>query len=285
MGGSDRYMLPIPEDEAIDASLASFLLTEPIQEGGKELNATSAAGNSLTLSEYTVKSGDTVEKIAKAHQLNIDTVISFNNLRRINAIKAGMPLLLPNKNGLMYKVSRGDALTLIARRYGIPLNSILDNNNLTSDLIHPGQTLFLPNAHLSIYEMNLVMGTLFIYPTTGRFTSRFGYRKDPFTGVRSFHYGLDLANHLGTPIKAAMAGTVAMIGVNPGFGNYIILKHDNSFQTLYGHLSEVLVTRGQYVPQGFRIGLMGSTGYSTGSHLHFSIFKNNIPIYHLKYLY
>ena len=78
----------------------------------------------------------------------------------------------------------------------------------------------------------------------------------------------------GTPIRAAMSGRVAYVGWSNIFGNYVIINHENGYQTLYGHMSKTLATSGQRVGQGTRIGLVGSTGYSTGPHLHFTVYKN-----------
>jgi murein DD-endopeptidase MepM/ murein hydrolase activator NlpD len=113
----------------------------------------------------------------------------------------------------------------------------------------------------------------------------FGMRKDPFTGVNRFHNGVDLANDIGTPIMAAMSGKVAMLGYNPNFGKYIILSHPEGFQTLYGHLDAFHVKRGDRVSQGHQIGAMGNSGYSTGSHLHFSIFRRGEPVDPMRYLH
>ncbi|MEE8591971.1 MAG: M23 family metallopeptidase, partial [Spirochaetia bacterium] len=149
----------------------------------------------------------------------------------------------------------------------------------------PGQELFIPGARLSEMERNRVFGRLFIYPTRGRITDRFGMRRDPFTGIRRFHNGVDLAGPVGTSIIASMSGKVAMLGYNPTFGKYIILTHPEGFQTLYGHLDAFRVQKGERVKQGQRIADMGNSGYSTGSHLHFSIFRRGEPIDPSQYLH
>ena len=136
------------------------------------------------------------------------------------------------------------------------------------------------------FDYKKAMGTLFVYPTQGRFSSGFGYRADPFTGKRRFHNGIDLANASGTRISATMSGTVADVGDRPsGYGKYVIIKHANGYQSLYGHMSRITVREGQYVYQGTKIGEMGNTGRSTGPHLHFSIYKNNSPVNPLTYLW
>lgn len=169
----------------------------------------------------------------------------------------------------------------------MPLNSILDANDLESEIIEPGTSIFIPGARISDYEYKKATGTLFIYPTRGRLTSPFGYRTDPFTGTRRMHYGIDLANRVGTPVRATMAGTVVVVANHPqGYGKYIVIRHERGYQSLYGHLETILVRKGQRVSQGQKIGLMGSTGRSTGPHLHFSLYKNYVPVNPLAgYLY
>ena len=158
----------------------------------------------------------------------------------------------------------------------MPLEDLLDVNDLASQTLTVGQQLFIPGAKMDAAKLHEVLGDLFKIPITAayRISSKFGWRPDPFTGVRSYHTGIDLACPEGTPIRAAMNGTVAFVGWSNVFGNYIIVNHPNGYQTLYGHLSASRVKKGQSVTQATVIGLVGSTGYSTGAHLHFTVYKN-----------
>jgi murein DD-endopeptidase MepM/ murein hydrolase activator NlpD len=117
-----------------------------------------------------------------------------------------------------------------------------------------------------------------IYPLTNPapITSRYGWRTHPLTGNRRFHSGLDIAAPSGSPVVATGAGTVISAGWNGGYGKAIIIQHSDTQQTLYGHLSEVSVQAGQTIAQGTVIGLVGSTGNSTGPHLHFESRMPNI---------
>ncbi|HLS53246.1 MAG TPA: peptidoglycan DD-metalloendopeptidase family protein [Tissierellaceae bacterium] len=117
-----------------------------------------------------------------------------------------------------------------------------------------------------------------LMPTHGRLTSRFGSRRDPFTGRIRRHTGIDIANSVGTSIRAAGKGQVGFAGLKSGLGRTIIINHGNGYKTVYGHNSRLLVKVGQWVEKGEVIAKMGSTGRSTGSHLHFEIHKNNVPI-------
>jgi murein DD-endopeptidase MepM/ murein hydrolase activator NlpD len=117
------------------------------------------------------------------------------------------------------------------------------------------------------------------FPYPGKITSTFGHRENPFdgSGVET-HKGLDISGPIGSPVKAMAKGQVEFAGEKGGFGNCIILKHGNGFETLYGHLSKILVKVGQSVSIGEEIGRIGSTGRSTGPHLHYEIHKNGKKI-------
>ena len=124
-----------------------------------------------------------------------------------------------------------------------------------------------------------------VLPVQGKVTSGFGYRIHPITGNRSFHTGIDLAAPEGTPIAAAYGGTVQDTGCTSGRGNYILLSHGDNLQTLYCHLSEIQVEPGDAVDAGGTIGLVGTTGMSTGPHLHFELRVDGVrcdPVYVLK---
>ncbi|MEJ0010731.1 MAG: M23 family metallopeptidase [Alphaproteobacteria bacterium] len=110
------------------------------------------------------------------------------------------------------------------------------------------------------------------------FASPFGMRRDPFTGRPEFHTGIDLAAKAGTPVLASADGVVEESQVGKGFGRVIVLRHRDGVESLYGHLSEQDVTVGQHVHQGQRIGAVGSSGRSTGAHLHFQLEENGHPV-------
>jgi murein DD-endopeptidase MepM/ murein hydrolase activator NlpD len=117
------------------------------------------------------------------------------------------------------------------------------------------------------------------FPFAGRITSTFGHRENPFGGSNvETHKGLDIKGPIGAPVKAMAKGTVEFAGLRGGFGNCIMLKHGNGFETLYGHLSKILVQVGQKIDIGQPIGQIGSTGRSTGPHLHYEVHKNGQQI-------
>lgn len=118
-----------------------------------------------------------------------------------------------------------------------------------------------------------------------RITSRFGYRTHPVTGNYGFHTGIDLAAPEGTPIKASFYGRVAETGSSDAWGNYVLLEHSDGFATYYCHMSEIYVDEGAVIRQGETLGLVGSTGWSTGPHLHFEVRINGIRVDPEKLLY
>ncbi len=114
-----------------------------------------------------------------------------------------------------------------------------------------------------------------IRPAKGWLNSNFGMRNDPFTGYNRMHNGLDISNRKGTPIIAPSDGVVRMVTRSNDLGRLIVIDHGYGFRTRYGHLSKINVKKGQKVKRGDVIGLMGSSGYSTGSHLHYEVLRNN----------
>jgi murein DD-endopeptidase MepM/ murein hydrolase activator NlpD len=272
----------LPEPPEADPVLYRLLIPEQTEKAAAAVSPVILS--SLKVASYTARAGDTLSRIAARFKLNVDTVVSWNDIRDARALHAGMRLSIPNADGLKYTVRRGDTLQAIALSRGVDFNSVLDANMLSSSVITVGQELFLPGARMNPTDLNRILGSLFISPVQGRYSSFFGMRPDPFTGIRSFHGGLDIVNVPGTSILAAMAGRVANVGFNYTFGYYVIIQHSGGYQTMYGHLIRYVVSRGQKVDQGQKIGELGTTGYSTGPHLHFAVYVNGQPVDPLRFL-
>ncbi|MFW5795565.1 MAG: peptidoglycan DD-metalloendopeptidase family protein [Alkalispirochaeta sp.] len=240
----------------------------------------------LEVTTYTVQPGDTLSEIAIEHDLELDTLISFNQIEDVRRLQAGATFEIPNRDGLLYTVKAGDSVASIASRHGATINAILDANDMRSQALDVGQVIFVPNATLNETELKIILGELFAWPTRGQFTSGFGMRKDPFIGVPRFHNGIDLANGIGTPIRAAASGRVVHVESQIGnYGRFVIVRHPDGFQTLYAHLDRFSVRTGQYVDRGAILGTMGNTGRSTGPHLHFSVIHNGTFVDPLRYLH
>jgi len=234
------------------------------------------------VSEYTIKEGDTLSSIAAKFDVSIDSVKWANPNINWQKIKPGVVVEVPPVTGVVYKVKPGETVYSIAKKLetdpqGIvdfPMNTFSDDETFA---LVAGQTLIVPDgimpnesaptapsiAKLLTPDAGSVSATgKFVWPGFGRITQPFRY----------YHPGLDIANHDGGAILAADAGTVVVSGwTNTGYGNHIIIDHGNGFKTLYGHLSSIAVTVGTRVNRGAVIGQMGSTGRSTGTHLHFEI--------------
>jgi murein DD-endopeptidase MepM/ murein hydrolase activator NlpD len=235
----------------------------------------------VTYLTYSVGSGDTISGISSRFGLkNISTLISANDIDNVRQLRSGQKLKIPSLDGIIYQVKNNDSLAGLSARYNITVEDILDVNDLISSVLSPGQQLFIPGIQLDAATLKKALGEQWISPLAGawRLTSLVGYRKDPFTGVRQYHNGIDMAVPMGTPIRATMGGTVASTGYSNVYGNFVIINHGNGYQSMYGHMSKILTRKGNVVGQGTQIGLVGSTGYSTGPHLHFTMYKNGAVI-------
>jgi len=123
-----------------------------------------------------------------------------------------------------------------------------------------------------------------IWPTRGWKASAYGMREDPFTGYRTMHRGIDIANHNGTPIVAPANGRVKSVSNNGNMGKVLVIDHGYGFQTRYGHLAEIKVKRGQRVTRGDVVALMGASGRTTGPHLHYEVIRNGKFYNPMKYI-
>lgn len=271
--------------ENLNSLMAQFALegTE-VDDSGNIIGTENFVSNytqPVTYQNYKVQNGDTISGITKKFGLkNISTLISVNEIGNVRQLAAGQKLKIPSVDGITYTVKAGDTLEKITKNNNVKLSTLLDVNDLTSETLTAGQVLFLPGASLDSNTLKLAMGDKFIMPIKAafRWTSPYGARLDPITGVKSYHRGTDMACPTGTPIYASMSGKVITAGTSRIYGYYVIIEHGNGYQTLYGHMSKIIVAKGQWVSQGTRIGLVGSTGYSTGPHLHFTVYKNGKTI-------
>jgi murein DD-endopeptidase MepM/ murein hydrolase activator NlpD len=230
----------------------------------------------LLYTAYTLKPGDTIGEIAANYGLNQDTIISLNSIKNSRLLQIGQVLKIPNQDGVLYQVRAGDNLEKIAERYHVEIPALRTANELFSDRVNAGTALFIPGARLNYTDLQEINGDLFAWPVRGYITSRYGYRSNPFGGSRQFHSGLDIGASMGAPVRAAMGGRVTTVSYNEVMGNYIVISHHSNYRSLYGHMSYVRVKPGALVRAGDRIGDVGSTGLSTGPHLHFTVYKNGV---------
>ena len=277
----------LPAEDSIQALLLDYASPELAgvpATGDQDSSPLPPAPVTLELSTYTMRSGDSLSSVARRFGLYADTLISVNGISNSSGVRAGTQLRIPNINGLIYKAKSGDNLAAIAKRFKIDTTRIVDANDLRSWRLLAGQSLFIPGARLPESAVKQALGQRVSWPLRGPLSSFFGYRPDPFTGIRRFHAGIDIVTDTGTPVMAAMDGRVSDSGYNANYGNYVILNHAGGFQTLYGHLSSAGVALGAKIAQGSMIGVSGNTGYSTGPHLHFGLFRQGLPLNPLKFL-
>jgi len=247
--------------------------------------------DTFSWTEYRVKQGDTVSKIAEAYSLSIGSIIAINQLNEAWNLRSGKILKIPNMDGVPYTIQKGDTISAIAAKMKVPQNAILDANDILTETITAGTVIFIPGGKMDAGALNSAIRRpateKMSYPVNNRrITSNYGWREDPVNpvaGQMTFHRAVDLAGKMGDPVKAAQKGTVLHVDNNRNLGNFIILKH-GEYQTLYAHLSAVLVKAGEEVNQGQLIGKVGETGYTTGPHLHFEVFRNGTRINPLEML-
>lgn len=240
----------------------------------------------LLYSAYKVVSGDTISELAISFGLNQDTLISVNGISNTRLLQIGQVLKVPNQDGIFHTVASGDTLAALAERYRVEAVAVQTANELFSEQIAAGFGLFIPGAKMDSTLLQEINGDLFMWPLRGYrgISSYYGSRIDPFgSGSRQFHTGIDIPAPLGTPVYAAMAGRVSVVDYNATNGNYIVITHYSGYRSLYAHLSVVRVKAGTYVQTGTRIGDVGTTGLSTGYHLHFTVYKDGYTVNPLVY--
>ncbi len=253
---------------------------------GAEVAATvagAADSSIITYQTYRVKAGDMIGFIADAFDVTQDTIISVNNIKQSRLIQPGQYLKIPSMPGIIYTVKKnGETAVSIAEKYKVNAEKTALANNVSLDTeLKAGTSLFVPEAELDWATRQEINGDLFKKPIHARYwlSSKYGWRDSPFNaGTRTFHGGIDMAVAQGTPIYAALDGTVTAVGYNATYGNYVIITHHSGYKTLYGHMKATACRKGNFVYTNTVIGYVGSTGMSTGPHLHFTVYKNGKTI-------
>jgi murein DD-endopeptidase MepM/ murein hydrolase activator NlpD len=225
------------------------------------------------ITAYQAKRGDTVSAIAARAGITPDTLTQVNQLST-PTLTPGERLLVPPVDGTLVPIDPNQSLDLLAQTFRVDpevlrrLNGIGANGTLPHQLFIPAVTTdaIPPATTGSDPAGGRERVVRFIWPTQGVITQYFW----------QYHPGLDIANATGTPEVAADGGKVIWAGWGD-YGDYVELDHGNGFQTIYAHMSKVLVSVGQMVTKGELLGLMGATGRATGPHLHFEIRYNGVP--------
>ena len=232
------------------------------------------------ISIYVVRSGDTLSEIADMFGVSVNTIIWANNLSGIRDIHPGDVLIILPISGVERTVVKGDTLKSLAKKYGADANEIAQFNGLDpltplvigSKIIIPGGELFVPlpvkgtsSGVINELSNNAGGASYFGNPVPGSIITQ---------GIHGWN-AVDLGAARGTPVYAAATGVVIIArnngGWNGGYGNYIVITHNNGSQTLYSHFKNIVVGSGQMVSKGQLIGYVGTTGLVTGPHIHFEV--------------
>lgn len=265
---------------------------------------TSPSGEKINRAEiiyYTVNNGDTISSIANKFQISINTILWSNDLTSFSLIRPGDKLTILPVSGTVYTVKSGDTVGRIALKFGVEENTIFKVNNISSaNGLIIGKTLIIPGGKpvstavattnstatksnsgaVAVIEKLVnpkqapASNTTLLWPTEGhRITQYYSWR----------HTAIDIANKVGTPLYAANAGTVEFAGWSNGYGNNVVINHGGGMKTRYAHASKLFVSVGDKVARGEQIAAMGSTGNSTGPHIHFEVMVNGVKMNPLSY--
>ncbi|MDP2630911.1 MAG: peptidoglycan DD-metalloendopeptidase family protein [Candidatus Uhrbacteria bacterium] len=284
--GSQQEASPTPDSGTI-AAIPDALIKPALPIIQKEPYKATA------IQTYSVQAGDTLGGIARAFGIKIATLLESNNLTEKSLIHEGQKLVVLPINGIQYRVRRGDTLAQIAQDYQSTISKIMEANHRESaNDIAIGELLIIPDAVVRRVQIpqqpkqqNLIARIrnaivpqssssraargLFIWPTSAsRVTQYFSWR----------HTGVDIAGPTTNRIFAAGDGKVIFSGWANGYGYSIVVDHGGGVKTRYGHSRLLYVKSGDYVSQGQTIAMVGSTGRSTGPHLHFEVMKNGIRV-------
>ncbi|OGG04241.1 hypothetical protein A2Z33_03765 [Candidatus Gottesmanbacteria bacterium RBG_16_52_11] len=285
--------------------MSAPLLTSSQPNAASEFTPPSAVLTSLDFSEYgiqtqisekprdqvityAVQQGDTLSGVAEKFGISVDSVKWANDINR-DALKVGQELKIPPVTGIIHKVREGETVYSIAKKYKTDAQKIVnfpfnDFTDLDTFALSAGQTLVVPDGTIADVPSPVAQARP---PVTTGGTGQFQW---PTNGSVSqypiwYHMAVDIANNSAPPVVAADSGTVVVVQyLRYGYGFHVIIDHGNGFQTLYGHMSEIYVDPGDGVKRGQMIGKMGSTGRSTGTHLHFEVRKGGSAINPLGYL-
>ncbi|MBP5175363.1 MAG: M23 family metallopeptidase [Treponema sp.] len=234
---------------------------------------------------YRVKENDTVGVIAKQFGVDNGTIFSANEgvISSALSLRVNSLLKIPSMKGVLYTVQKdGETLETICKKNDVNVEpTVTANNRTATEKLRSGTTVFLVDGKMDPGKLLELSGELFKKPLHSAYyiSSRYGWRVSPFdSSKRTYHGGTDLACPKGTSIFPTSEGRVITAGWSSIYGNYVIVQHHSGYKSLYGHMSKITCEKGNYVYTNTVIGKVGSTGMSTGPHLHFTIYKNGKAI-------
>ena len=240
------------------------------------------------ISVYQVRSGDTLSEIADMFGVSVNTIVWANNLGSAKSVHQGDTLVILPVSGVERTIVKGDTLKSLAKKYGADANEIAEYNGLDSSApLAVGSVVIIPGGEFTSSASSVKSSSSTKVKSAasepylgGSGGTQTGYFSNPLPGAiltQGVHgwNAVDIGAARGTPIHAAADGTIIIArnggGWNGGYGNYVVITHDNGTQTLYAHMSNTIVSFGQSVSAGQIIGYVGMTGLTTGPHLHFEV--------------
>ena len=232
---------------------------------------------------HTLRAGETLTEITSRYGITLRGLVGANpDLSSLDRLPDGVELLIPPADGLVVTYDGSSLADLLAAHDADPVEVARVNEIRSPWDLEPGMLLFLPGvvpeAAMNRLAKVRELENIYVWPVHGRISSYFG-RRNLGMGTSNFHAGLDVAAPHGTPITAARAGTVSYAGwSNRGYGYLVKIRHMGNEETWYAHQSELYVGVGDWVEQGDVIGRVGSTGLSTGPHLHFELHKQGTAL-------
>lgn len=256
-------------------TVAGSALFADVGPSGGLANVNSNGYDNGQISIYVVREGDTFSSIAKMFDVSINTVLWANNLSSDTKLQIGQTLVILPISGVQYTVSSGDTIVSIAKKFKSDSDEIRSYNGILGDKIDVGLAIIIPDGISSMPAPALSQR---LRAASG--PSYDGYYAPPLPagyqktqGLHGYN-GVDLALYRGAPVFSSAGGQVIVArasGYNGGYGKYVVVAHSNGTQTLYGHLDSVAVKEGDVMASGQLLGTVGSTGRSTGPHLHFEV--------------
>lgn len=271
-------------DENTEVSLSGNALVPTVREVASGTGGGESAPF-IDTSIYVVREGDTLSQIAEMFDVSQNTILWANDMRRGDAIKEGDVLLILPVSGIEHTVKKGETLKGIAGKYKVEVEEILLYNNLAEGAtLALGDSLIIPGAEM--FDETPKSSGKSAPKSQTNLKNISGYYINPLPvgrktrGITNSHKGVDIASPTGTPIYAAALGRVSLArtGYNGGFGTMVVIEHPNGTETLYSHMSRLNTFTGAQVAQGEVIGYVGSTGRSTGPHLHFEVHGAKNPL-------
>jgi len=227
---------------------------------------------------YNVKKGDSLWSIAINYGVYVSTLQYMNDLTS-SGLRIDQKLNVTNINERPFKVIENTDYNELSKYFNADLQEMIALNNIKnpSEKIKKGNIVRIPNNNpyfVSNTKVKKFGNSLAQWPVTGNIASPYGWRKHPVYGKKIFHNGVDIENKKGTPVKSVNDGKVIFAAYKGNSGRLVIIQHSNGYQTIYAHLDNIKIKKGNIVKKGDIIGTVGNTGVSTGPHLHFGLRKN-----------